>query len=224
MEVLKWKNQAIELLKKAINCLEHANIPFGEWSFGGGTALMFQYWHRESKDVDIFLFDIQYLTALSPRLNDYAEEICVDYKETSNFIKLILEEREIDFIVAPNLSGHLPVETEIEGIKVLHEQPEEILAKKFYYRTARLKLRDLYDAFVVLNSEKAESVAKVLKELLRGKEKVFLDRVNFLHQELKKKGIEGFARELNIPQEIAEYLPEDFPLIVVSKIGQNTQN
>ena len=124
------KERVLELLRMAIGCLEYANVPFGEWVFGGGTALMFQYWHRESKDVDIFLFDIQYLTALSPRLNDYAEEISIDYKEAANFVKLFVGDREIDFIVAPNLSGYFPVKTSLEGIELLIEQPEEILAKK----------------------------------------------------------------------------------------------
>ncbi len=108
-----WKEQALELLRMAIGCLEYANVPPGEWAFGGGTALMFQYWHRESRDVDIFLFNIQYLTALSPRLNDYAEEISVDYKEAANFVKLFVGDREIDFTVAPNLSGYFPVKTSI---------------------------------------------------------------------------------------------------------------
>jgi Nucleotidyl transferase AbiEii toxin, Type IV TA system len=31
------------------------------WTFGGGTAMMLQIDHRESHDVDIFLFDPQLL-------------------------------------------------------------------------------------------------------------------------------------------------------------------
>ena len=217
--MVEWKKQALELLKKAVNCLDYAGIPFGEWTFGGGTALMFQYWHRESKDIDIFLFDIQYLTALSPRLNDFAEEICTDYKEAANFVKLSVGDREIDFIVAPNLSGYFPIKTTIDGIDLLIEQPEEILAKKFYYRTDRLKLRDLYDAFVVLNSERANSVKEVLKELLAEKKEVFLNRLNFLNQELEKKGFDEFLKSLKVPEQIAEKLPMDFPFRVASELG-----
>jgi hypothetical protein len=36
------------------------------WTFGGGTALMLQIGHRESRDVDIFLPDPQLLALLDP--------------------------------------------------------------------------------------------------------------------------------------------------------------
>jgi hypothetical protein len=38
----------IDNLKIAISILEKSNIPLEEWSFGGGTALMFFYNHRIS--------------------------------------------------------------------------------------------------------------------------------------------------------------------------------
>ena len=44
-------------------------LPAPNWTMGGGTVLMFRYHHRLSQDVDIFLTDAQYLTALSPRLS-----------------------------------------------------------------------------------------------------------------------------------------------------------
>lgn len=217
--MVDWKNQTIELLERAINCLEYANIPFGRWSLGGGTALMFHYWHRESKGIDIFLSNAQHLTALSPRLNNYTKEMCTDYRETSNSVRLVLGEKEINFIVAPNLSGWKPVEVEIESINLLLEQPEEILAKKFYYYTARLKIKDLYDAFIVLNSKRAESAKAVLRKFLNRKEEVFLDRVKFLSQVLEKEGFNSFLRKLRIPKKIAANLPKDFPFIVVSELG-----
>ena len=81
--------------------------------------------------------------------------MCIDYSETSNLVRLFFEEKEINFIVVPNLSGCMPVEAKIENINLFLEQPEEILEKKFYYYTARLKLKDLYDAFVIFNSKRA---------------------------------------------------------------------
>jgi hypothetical protein len=44
------------------------------WSFGGGTAMMLQINHRESRDVDIFLNDPQLLGYLNPEMHDFALE------------------------------------------------------------------------------------------------------------------------------------------------------
>ncbi len=80
-------------------------------------------------------------------------------------------------------------------------------------------MRDLYDAFVVLNSERSETVKEVLKELLPGKEKVFLERLEFLNRELKREGLSKLIERLQIPDKVAENLPEDFPSWVASEIG-----
>ena len=128
-------------------------------------------------------------------------------------------EKEINFIVAPNLGGWKPVEAEIENINLLLEQPEEILAKNFYYYTARLKIKDLYDTFIVLNSKRADSVKAVLRKFLNRKEEVFIGRVKFLSQVLEKEGFNSFLRKLRIPKKIAANLPKDFPFIVVSELG-----
>ena len=37
---------------------------------GGGTVLMFRFEHRLSKDIDFFTHDAQWLSLLTPRLND----------------------------------------------------------------------------------------------------------------------------------------------------------
>lgn len=60
------------LWPRAMACIAslEGHFPPPDWTFGGGTALMLLYEHRRSKDIDIFLRDPQYLTALSPRLND----------------------------------------------------------------------------------------------------------------------------------------------------------
>jgi hypothetical protein len=65
---------------------------------------MLLYEHRRSRDIDIFLRDPQYLTALSPRLNDHTEALTGRYVEQSNFLKLIFDGGEVDFIVAPSLT------------------------------------------------------------------------------------------------------------------------
>jgi hypothetical protein len=42
-----------------------------EWAFGGGTAMMLQIDHRESRDIDIFLSDPQQLPFLDPQKQDF---------------------------------------------------------------------------------------------------------------------------------------------------------
>ncbi len=80
--------------------LAREKIPDKYWSFGGGTALMTYYKHRVSKDIDIFLRDVQLLTRITPRLNDFVSEKVDDYTEMSNYLKLKVGKQEIDFIVA----------------------------------------------------------------------------------------------------------------------------
>jgi Nucleotidyl transferase AbiEii toxin, Type IV TA system len=45
------------------------------WTFGGGTALMLHIGHRESRDVDIFLEDAQFLPFLDPQKRDFKFDI-----------------------------------------------------------------------------------------------------------------------------------------------------
>ena len=74
------------------------------WTFGGGTVLMLRHGHRRSKDVDLFVPDPQYLGYITPRLSDVAASITEDYVEAAGYVKLILEEGEIDFVAAPTLT------------------------------------------------------------------------------------------------------------------------
>ncbi|UBU61945.1 nucleotidyl transferase AbiEii/AbiGii toxin family protein [Acidithiobacillus ferrooxidans] len=50
------------LYESAIDSLP-PHLPKLEWTIGGGTVLMFQYRHRLSRDIDIFITDAQYLYA-----------------------------------------------------------------------------------------------------------------------------------------------------------------
>jgi len=138
-----------ELFNKALLILDCAKIPEEEWTFGGGTALSLYFHHRESKDIDIFLTEAQYLPFLSPRLNEVAREIVDDYTEASNFVKLRFPEGEIDFVVAPYLTKDYCQIMEINGRKVRLETPEEIIFKKLFYRAENLKIRDVIDVAVV---------------------------------------------------------------------------
>lgn len=142
------------LLEKALYMLQTAGICPDDWLFGGGTALMLYFQHRESKDIDIFLSDAQYLTLLTPRLNNVVLDMSSDYVESSNFLKLRFANGEIDFIIAPHLTRNYYVTKKILGEKVRVETPEEIVIKKLFYRAEILKVRDVVDVAVVFEKRR----------------------------------------------------------------------
>jgi len=176
-----WK----ELLKIAIDILEEAGIKIDDWTFGGGIALMFYFNHRKSRDIDIFLSNPQLLTRLSPRLNEKAEEISNDYIEQSNFIKLKLNNQEIDFIVAPNLTGLKPKKIKINSKEIYIEQPEEIIAKKLFYRPESLKIRDLIDVIEVYKN--SPNLINILKKNKLLNEEIIKKRFEYLKK--REKGL-----------------------------------
>jgi len=143
----------LPLFKFAMKFLANEKIPKTQWSFGGGTALMTYYNHRRSKDIDIFLRDVQLLTRFTPRLNDYVADRVDDYTEMSNFLKLKLKNQEIDFIVAPFLTQRPTVKKLIGNTPVYIETPEEIVVKKIFYRAESFKTRDIFDFAVVIKDE-----------------------------------------------------------------------
>ncbi|MCF6096420.1 nucleotidyl transferase AbiEii/AbiGii toxin family protein [Thermovorax subterraneus] len=191
----------INLFKKAIGILENAGIAENEWSFGGGSALSLYYNHRESFDVDIFLTDAQHLLLVTPRLNSYIEGI-KDYTEMSNFVKLKMDEGEIDFILAPHLTEDWYVEKEILGRKVQVETPWEIVIKKLFYRPESLKVRDVVDTAVVLRNEWCKMLEKSI--ILTSKVEILDFRwekiKSFYNEEVKKLLI----RDTSILEEAAE--------------------
>jgi hypothetical protein len=98
-----WKILLGHALTLIDEIAEHGRSdPF--WTFGGGTVLMLRYGHRLSKDIDIFVPDPQYLGFVNPRISDVASDITTEYEEHAQFVKLLLSEGEIDFVVSPNLT------------------------------------------------------------------------------------------------------------------------
>jgi hypothetical protein len=133
------------------------------WTFGGGTAMMLQIGHRESRDVDIFLSDAQLLGFLDPSKHDFDFEIRPsDYKgDGTRFLKLSFEFGEIDFIVASSLTSSPAAEATVEDEAVLLETVPEVIAKKIYHRGNSIMPRDIFD--IAAGSEKhAESIIKEL--------------------------------------------------------------
>lgn len=140
---------------------------------------MFYFNHRYSKDIDIFLHDAQYLTYVTPRLNDYIENKVDDYEEMSNSLKLKMGEHEIDFIIAPSLTK-IPFNiVKIDGQDVRIETPEEIVVKKIFYRCEAFKVRDIVDLAVVINNNKQSLLNNM--EVYRRKLGPLLSRIKRLH-------------------------------------------
>jgi hypothetical protein len=145
------------LLERAIELLDGARRLRGRritWALGGGTVLMLYYRHRTSRDIDVFLKDPQTLTLLTPRLNERAAEIALDYVEASNFVKLSLEQGDIDFIVAPDLTSRPHARRPVGRRTLIVETPVEIVVKKVFYRAAELRSRDLFDLAIVIERER----------------------------------------------------------------------
>jgi hypothetical protein len=110
-------------------------LPAMAESFGGGTAMMLQIDHRESRDVDIFLRDPQLHSYLDPKLHDFKFEIFpADYDgDGSGFLKIAFKDiGEIDFIVGHSLTLSPTIQTTVENEIVQLETIPEIITKKSF--------------------------------------------------------------------------------------------
>jgi predicted nucleotidyltransferase component of viral defense system len=198
----------MDLLRIAYKIVENANI--NDWTFGGGTALMTYYNHRRSKDVDIFITDVQLITYLSPRLNDFSQRFTDEYSEQSNFLKLYFHDAEIDFIAAPHLTENFfmlkSVLEELPEIRV--ETAEEICIKKLFYRAETLKTRDIFDIAAVIRDDEKKLLNHI--EVFKGKTAILLarfalaksryydeiDKMDILDLELKESALDLFENFL----------------------------
>jgi hypothetical protein len=168
---------SISVISQASNLVGHQFL----WSFGGGTALMLQINHRESHDIDLFLDDPQVLPYLNPATQGYQVTRQPDDYQTdgAQVIKLMFAGvGEIDFIVSADITDAPSVETEIRGKLVNLETPAEIVAKKVFYRGARLQPRDMFDIAAV-----AEACGP-----------------DYLIAPLRSCGIEALRKALNVTQ------------------------
>jgi hypothetical protein len=129
--------------------------PDALWTFGGGTVLMLRYAHRLSKDIDLFVPDPQYLGFVNPRLSDVAADLCTDYVEAMEYIKLLRPEGEIDIVASHNLTEQPWTVETIMGEQVCVETDVEIVAKKMWHRGDRATGRDLFDLALVLQTDRA---------------------------------------------------------------------
>jgi hypothetical protein len=157
MENNDWKI----LFDYAMRQLHSANIPNEAWILGGGTVLMFNFNHRYSKDIDIFFSDPQYLSFVSPRINDCVEDKLNDFIEQAHFTKLFFSEGDVDFILGRQISSFPPREiVQLPG--VMTEHPVEIITKKIFYRADSFKPRDIFDLATVYRHCRKEMIKEAL--------------------------------------------------------------
>ncbi len=154
------------IARALISQINSEQIVIDEWTLGGGTAMMLQIDHRESRDVDIFLTDPQLLALLDPEKRDFAFELRpAGYSgDGSKFVKFFFEGiGEIDFIVGRALVAAPATIRMVEGENVLLETVQEVIAKKIYYRGSSIKPRDIFD-IAAAGEKHADSVIAVLRE------------------------------------------------------------
>lgn len=162
------------LFRTACALIDQANalLPtIDHWTFGGGTALMLQIDHRDSRDVDIFLADPQLLGCLDPGKHSFKFEVKPSGYEGdgTQFLKLAFEDiGEIDFIVAKAITDTPTTTRTIEGVATQLETVAEIIAKKVHYRGANITPRDIFDIAAAGKDHKDE----VVETLRRRKDEV----------------------------------------------------
>lgn len=113
------------------------------WTLGGGTGLFLSLNHRVSYDIDIFLEDPQALKRIAgdPR----TKRISDAWQFPGNYLKLIRQEGEIDFILASNITENFFFVYNFKGTHINVETPAEIIAKKIRYRGPTFTIRDIFD-------------------------------------------------------------------------------
>ncbi len=113
------------------------------WTLGGGTGLFLSLNHRVSYDIDIFLEDPRTLKRIAgdPRI----KRISDDWQFQGNYLKLIRQEGEIDFILASNITENPFFVYNFKGTQINVETPAEIIAKKIRYRGSSFAIRDIFD-------------------------------------------------------------------------------
>lgn len=159
-----WQS-LLERALHGIDTLKQNGTPLKLYTFGGGTALMIQFEHRRSKDIDIFIDDPQYLPFLSPRIGGEEIWYCEDYDEAANYLKVRFAEGEIDFIVSARLTMVPLLTYEFRGWSIPMEHAVEIAIKKLFHRAEGLKPRDIFDVAVIMT--RYEDLLKANLHLLR---------------------------------------------------------
>lgn len=166
-----------ELFPPALTLMAHLETQVRQplWTFGGGTVLMLRIAHRQSKDIDLFVPDPQYLGFLNPRLSEVAESITTEYEENAEFVKLLLPSGEIDIVVGASLTPQPYDEITCFGRNIKFETCAEIIAKKMWHRGNQAKARDLFDLCAVAKAE--PTAIEMAAPFMRKHGQAFLQRL-----------------------------------------------
>jgi hypothetical protein len=128
------------------------------WSFGGGTALAVHFGHRISYDVDIFMPNSDWVSALAPNANPKTRALIGErkYEFPGGYLKLKLEAGEVDFIVGGKRTSQPTQPWDFEGYTIQIETPWEIGIKKLFYRPSSFKVRDVFDLAAIIEAHGEE--------------------------------------------------------------------
>lgn len=156
-----WK-QILDSAVVIFDDLERKGFGRPDVTIGGGTVLMFRFDHRLSKDIDFFTHDVQWVSLMTPRLNDTVAAMVTDYVEQANGIKLMLPHGDIDFVAAVSVTRAQAVEKlSFKGQLFALEPTEEILAKKLFYRATGFQARDVFDLAAAVEFDKLSAIKAV---------------------------------------------------------------
>jgi Nucleotidyl transferase AbiEii toxin, Type IV TA system len=177
-----------------IRQVNSANPLIDHWTLGGGTALMLHINHRESRDIDIFLRDPQYLSLLDPEKTDFQFDTPASGSsgDGATFLKFAFDQiGEIDFIVATALTYDSAVQTMIEDEPLFLESVSEIIVKKIYHRGSAIKPRDIFDIAAAAEAHGDP----IVRELQRYPEKVSqaLSAIEKLNRDFVRNAIRDLA-------------------------------
>lgn len=199
-----------DIFKGALTLTDHLAtvVKNPTWSFGGGTVLMLRLNHRQSKDVDLFVPDPQYLGYFSPRLTDAAEALTTQYEEAADYLKLLLPIGEIDIVVGSPLTEPPWDRIEHDGRTICVESCAEIVAKKMWHRGDKAKARDLFDLCAVADLE--PDAIEVARPFLGRHSAAFLSRLtqygDFSEEEFDKIDRIEYSRPFNECMQLAEHI------------------
>jgi len=178
------------------------------WNFGGGTALFVHLNHRISYDVDIFVRSSDVVADLAPNRNATTKRLLGErkYDYPGNYLKLRMDEGEIDFIVASYRTREQPFfEWEFDGRIVKIETPWETIAKKIFFRPSNFKVRDMFDMIAVM-ARHPDKLADALTEVA-DKIPLLYDRIRLMAPYYEMEA----ARDINPTESGARFMTSTVP-------------
>lgn len=150
-----------EMFNVAKNILDSLGI--SKYALGGGTALSAHYWqHRNSTDIDIFLFEekshIRNIRSAIDQQDVLVMLEGIGYKKGNikfpgNYLEIEIDrDRKIQFF--ENKKHHCLNACSLAslwGHEVYLEHINEIIYKKLYFRAEKKNSRDIFDVAMALN-------------------------------------------------------------------------